>query len=72
MIHQYNVWLFKIIESRFLKRYWTSMITTAKRWRPPKYPLADEYIRKMYACNGISFSLLRKWKSCHMYNMNEP
>ena len=50
-----------------------ALFTKAKRWKQPKHPPMDEWIKKMlYTYNGRLLSFKKEINSDTYYNMDEP
>ena len=51
----------------------TAMIMIAKRWKQSKFPLADEWKKKMWYTHTVEYySALKRKQSLSCGNMDEP
>lgn len=44
------------VKSLLLPMYTAALLTTAKTWKPPKWPSTDEWMKRWYIYNGILLS----------------
>ena len=47
-----------------------ALFTIAKTWKQPKYPLTDEWIKKMHIYAVECHSAIKGMKYCHLQHMD--